>query len=128
MYFVENARNTPLEIAYIFLFLYYLPYAFGFYLGNDAIRFSKITWGLILLFLAATEAYLIQHLFNRYSVIGTRAEFLSGTAISLFSPANPIGLVMNGSVAAMVVYFLGVLFFKLRRAQKCNSSRDKISW
>jgi len=115
MYFVENSSNTLVEILYIFAFIYYLPYVLGYYIGRDL---KKKSWVLTLgccVLLAAVEGWIIVHLFERYSMIGTKEEFLNGKAISLFSPDNPIGAVMNGSVAIMVVYFFVVLFLYKKR-------------
>lgn len=114
MYFLENSYNTPSELAFIFLFLYYLPYTLGFYLGRDLKRFSIPLWFLFLLSQIGAEVWLIGRLFARYSVIGTREEFFSGKAVSLFGPDNPIALVMNSAVAVMIAYFLLVVFFYRR--------------
>lgn len=117
MYFLEDSTNSTSELIYIFLFLYYLPYTLGFYLGYDFKNVSKALWGLLIFSLIATEAWLIIKLFDRYSVVGTREEYLSGTAISLFSPQNPLGPVLNGSVVAMIVYFIFV-YIQYKRTRK----------
>lgn len=106
MYYREDSRNTPSELAYLFIFLYYLPYTLGFYLGFDAKNRSFALWFGLLAFFAAAEGWLIWKLFDRYSVIGTREEFLNGTAVSLFGPDNPIALAVNGSVVLMVFYYI----------------------
>lgn len=116
MYYPEDSRNSVTELIYIFVFIYYLPYLLGYYLGRDVWAFSKILWALLLVSLALSELWIIHHLFDRYSVTGTRAEYLAGTAISLFDPANPIGPVMNGSVVLMAIYFFIVVY--LNRKQK----------
>lgn len=115
MYFLENSHNTKLELIYIFIFLYYLPYTLGFYLGRDLKRFSIPFWFLFILSQIGAEVWLIGRLFDRYSVIGTREEFLKGQAAALFGPDNPIAFVMNSSVAAMGVYFLVVVIFYRRK-------------
>lgn len=117
MYFLDDAHNTFGELVYIFIFLYYLPYALGFYLGFDIKNRSTAGWWALILFFIGAEAWLIDKLFDRYSVVGTRQEFFSQTAASLFSPSNPIAPVMNGSVAAMVAYFFFVVFL-YRRGKK----------
>lgn len=116
MYFVEDSQNSVLELIYIFVFLYYLPYALGFYLGYDIKNRSKMLWTGFAVFLIASEAWIVFHLFDRYSVVGTREAYFNKTAVSLFDPANPLGPVMNGSVAIMIVYFFLVLF-RWRRAR-----------
>lgn len=115
MYFLTDSRNSPAELLYIFAFLYYLPYTLGFYLGMDLRRIGNIFWLFFLILLAGSEAWIIFHLFDRYAVVGTTQEFLAGQAISLFSPQNPIGTVMNGSVALMALYFVLVLVLNRRR-------------
>ena len=106
MYYLQDARNTLPELVYLFAFLYYFPFALGFYLGRDLKRYSIVIWAAFVVVLMATEAWLVLVLFDRYSVIGTRAEFLLGEALPLFGPDNPIGPVMNGSVVGMVLYFI----------------------
>ena len=114
MYFVEAPQLGMFDLAYIFFFLYYLPYGTGFYLGRDLLKRYKSAVWLLILFLMAVEAWVVWKLFDRYEVIGTRQQFLDGTAISLFSPQNPIGPVMNGGVALMIIYYL-TLWWKSRR-------------
>lgn len=117
MYFLDKPKHTPLELVYIFLFLYYLPYALGYYLGRDLKRLSLI-WGyFFILFMAATEAWLIWQLFDRYSVIGTWQEFQAGQAVSLFGSQNPLKNLMNGCLGSMVFYFMIVVFYYRRENQ-----------
>ncbi|MDO8520149.1 MAG: hypothetical protein Q7T11_08320 [Deltaproteobacteria bacterium] len=108
MYFIDAPRLGALDLIYIFLFLYYVPYLAGFYWGREFLQSGKTKVWLLILFLVAAEGWIVWKLFDRYSVIGTRQQFLDGTAISLFSPQNPISPVMNGGLALMAVYFLVV--------------------
>jgi hypothetical protein len=117
MYFLEDSRNSPFELIYLFVFLYYLPYTLGFYLGLDLKRRSRASWVAFAVFLLVSEAWLIARLFNRYTAVGTRAEFLNGTAKSLLSPDNPLGPALNGSVALMILYF-GFVFYRYRKSCK----------
>jgi hypothetical protein len=118
MYFRDDSSNTRHELIYLFVFLYYLPVIFGYYLGRDLKRVSLFFWFLFILFLALAEAWLIWHLYDRYSVIGTNQEFASGTAISLFGPQNPMSTVMNGSIGGMVVYFIFVIVLYKKRPRR----------
>lgn len=118
MYYLADSQNTIPELIYIFIFLYYLPYALGFYLGVEFKQQSWLLWGMSLVFFAAAEGWLIFKLFDRYSVVGTNEEFANHTAISLFSPENPLGTVLNGSVVLMVVYFLFVIVLHRRSRKK----------
>lgn len=106
MYFVEQSRNGISELIYLFIFLYYLPYVLGFYLGRLAMIKGFPCWWGTLLFFAGWEVWLVAHLFDRYSVIGSRDDFFQGRALSLFGPQNPIGPVMNLSLGAMALYFI----------------------
>lgn len=106
MYFLDESRLGFWPLLYLFLFLYYLPYILGFYLGALAIRRGVAAWIFFSLFCLVWEGWLVITLFDRYSVVGTREEFLAGTALSLFSPENRMGMVLNGTVAVMVVYYL----------------------
>jgi len=119
MYFLEDSSNTVGELLFLFGFLYYLPYALGYYIGRDFKRISVVGVYLVMAFLAVIEAWMILKLFDRYSRIGTLEEFRSGTAVSLFGPDNPIGLVMNGSIVVMVLYFVFVIY--LYRKKKALS-------
>lgn len=118
MYFLEDSRNSPVELIYLFLFLYYLPYILGFYLGHLLVLKSRGLWLLFALFLLGWEGWLIVRLFDRYSVVGTRQDYLNGTAISLFSPQNPIGIVMNLAVGLMILYYLVVSWHYLRKYRR----------
>lgn len=119
MYFLQESRNTLFELVYLFIFLYYFPYLLGFILGCSFLEMGKMAWMAFVLFLVGWEGWLIAHLFERYSVVGTRDEFLNGTAVSLFSPQNPIGPVMNASVGLMIVYY-GVVWWRHRKKRGRN--------
>lgn len=121
MYFLDHSVNTCGELVYIFLFLYYLPYTLGFYLGHDLKCRSVLLWILLLLTMVATEAWLVYTLFDRYAFVGTLQEYLTGSAISIFSRNNPLGPVMNSSVAAMVLYYIFVVYNHRRHSRKSLS-------
>lgn len=110
MYFIEDARHTSLELVYIFVFIYYLPYILGFYLGTITLSRSFLLWLGLVAGMVASEAWIVAHLFDRYSVVGTRVEYLAGTAVSLFSPKNPLSIWMNLVMGIMAAYFLFVLW------------------
>lgn len=115
MYFLPDSHNTVMELIYIFSFLYYLPCVLGFVMARELRQISLLLWLIFALVMIVAEAWLILHLYDRYSVVGTREQFLSQTAISLFDPKNPIGPVMNGSVIAMVLYYFAVVYFHLKK-------------
>ena len=122
MYFPENSRTGLVPLIYLFLFLYYFPYLLGFYLGKLFALKGKIQWLGFALFLLGWEGWLVWKLFDRYSVVGTREEFLNGTAISLFSPQNPVGTAMNASIGAMLVYYLFVWWLYRKKRKTCASA------
>jgi len=115
MYFVEESRLGFWPLLYLFLFLYYLPYILGFYLGKWTADRGFVSWLLFCFFCLGWEGWLVVTLFNRYSVVGTREEFLAGGALSLFSPENRMGMILNGTIAVMVVIYLVCLWQHLRR-------------
>ncbi|MBF0105513.1 MAG: hypothetical protein HQM16_09330 [Deltaproteobacteria bacterium] len=121
MYFLEDSSNTLPELIYLFIFMYYLPYTLGFYLGRDLKQRSVPTCFALILAMALAEVWLVLHLFDRYAVIGTRAQFLSGTAVSLLGPDNPIGMVMNTCVGLMVLYFIVVVILFKKNKKKTLS-------
>lgn len=111
MYFTAQSRTySAIELIYIFLFFYYVPYFFGFYLGDVVLAKGRGLWIALILLLAVSEVWIVAHLFDRYSVIGTNQDYINKTGISLFSPQNPIGPAMNGSVGLMILYYLGLLW------------------
>lgn len=116
MYFLPDSQNSLSELVYIFVFLYYLPYALGFYLGFDCKKKGIGLWLLWMAFLAGAEVWIVTRLFDRYALVGTNQDFINKTGVSLFSPDNPIGPIMNGALVVMALYLLFVLF--LRRRQK----------
>lgn len=121
MYFLEEPRMGFWPLLYLFLFLYYLPYILGFYLGRVVIGRGLIAWIVFCLFCLVWEAWLMATLYDRYAVVGTREEFLSGTALSLFSPSNRMGMILNGSVAVMVIFYLVCVWQRIgRRAQRAS--------
>lgn len=115
MYFLEEPRLGFWPLLYLFLFLYYLPYILGFYLGKVVFARGIAVWIIFCLFCLGWEGWLIVTLFDRYAVVGTREEFLSGTALSLFSPSNRMGMILNGSVAVMVLFYLVCVWQHVRR-------------
>lgn len=121
MYFVEDSANTWGELIYIFIFMYYLPYTLGFYLGYDFKNRSILLFIVLLLVMLGTEAWLIHSLYDRYAYIGTLEEYLAGDAVYMFSSKNPLGPIMNSSVAAMVLYYIFVIYQHRQSGRKTLS-------
>jgi len=108
MYYVSGIKLSTLELIYLFLFLYYVPYIAGFVLGRSLIRKDLLFGWLLLGFLVVWEIWIVTHLWGRYSVVGTEADYLNGTAIPAFSSTNPLNLQTNIALGMMVFYFLFV--------------------
>lgn len=126
MYFVDQGRNSFVEICFLLIFLYYLPFCLGFYLGLDLRRISGFFWFLMMVFCVVSEIWLIVHLFDRYSVVGTTEQYYQGTAVSLFNPHHALAPVMNASVALMVLHFIWVLY-KFKQGGRRKVSHSSIS-
>lgn len=126
MYFTEESRNSASELICIFTFLYYLPFLGGFYLGLDLKKLSSFIWFLAVLVCVVTEVWLILHLFDRYSVVGTREQYYQGTAISLFDPKQAMAPVMNGSLAVMALHFIWAVYTS-KKSGKRKVSHSSIS-
>lgn len=109
MYFLETGRNTPLELSYLFVFLYYLPYVFGFVFIMELKKLSKLYSALFLVFCLLAEVWIVMHLFDRYSQVGTYAQFHQGQALSLFEPKHSLSTVMNAAVGIMILDFIFVV-------------------
>ena len=126
MYFTDESRNSVSELLCLFCFLYYLPFLCGFYLGIDLNKISGFIWFLAVLFCVACEAWLILHLYDRYSVLGTREQYYQGTAISLFDPHHAMAPVMNGSLVLMALHFVWVVYLA-KKSGKRKVSHSSIS-
>lgn len=118
MYFTEKGRLSLLDILYLLIFLYYIPYVLGYILGIWAEQKKKNLSLLVIGVAAFFNVYIIAATFSRYRVVGTVEEFRTGTAASLFGP-NPVSLPMNMASIALVllgVYYI-VRFVQERRAE-----------
>lgn len=115
MYFIEGIELGVVGLIYIFIFLYYVPYIAGFVLGRCLARRSLLLGWVLFLFFVGWEVWIVHYLFDRYSVIGTKSDYLNGTAISMFSPENPIGLISNVTVGVMIIYLLFVWWCHRKR-------------
>ncbi len=118
MYFLEDSKNTVPELIYLFVFLYYFPVIFGYFLGRDIRRVSLLFWFVLILLLIAAEVWIVMHLFGRYSVVGTQVDYLFGNGVPLFGAESPLSTVMNASVGGMVVYFFFVVYLYRKRQKR----------
>lgn len=109
MYFIESSQNTWTELTYLFIFLYYLPYIFGFVFTLELKKLGSLWVVLFLAICALSEVWIVMHLFDRYSQVGTYDQFHAGQALSLFEPVHSLSAVMNIAVGIMILDFIFVL-------------------
>lgn len=106
MYFVSTkALGLTLQIAivsYIFLMLYVVPFIAGYFWGSTFRTNKKAWWAGIILNLAL-EGLLIFALWDRYSAVGTREEFLQGVTVSV-SDFHLLGVLLNGGGILLVIF------------------------
>jgi len=118
MYFRPHAEPSSLELIYIFVFLYYLPYILGFYLGVVAAQKSMTYYFVMGALLLSSEIWIIYQLFDRYHFVGCMEDWQNGTAPSIFRP-NPLTWALNGSMVLMIAYYAFVWWlFKKESKQK----------
>lgn len=117
MYYLKDSRLEWPELVYIFVFLYYLPYALGYYLGFDLKNKSWVLWFLWILGLLFAEGWLVFKFYDRYVQVGTYDQFLANTGANFLSFKNPLALIFNGCFGAMVLYYFYV-FSLFRRTQR----------
>ncbi len=109
MYFVSTkALGLTQQIAivsYVFLMLYVIPFVAG-YFGGSTFRANKKVWRAGIILNLALEGMLIFALWNRYSAVGTREEFLQGSTMLSLSDFHLLGVLLNGGGIVLVI--LGV--------------------
>ncbi|MCI0698604.1 hypothetical protein L0337_42215 [candidate division KSB1 bacterium] len=117
MYFVSTkmlglALQTAI-VAYVFLMLYVAPFIAGYFWGSTFRTNMKAWWAGIILNLTL-EGLLIFALWDRYSAVGTREEFLQGATASV-SDFHLLGVLLNGGGILLVI--LGVWQWRRLRQQ-----------
>jgi hypothetical protein len=108
MYFVSTktlglAQQIAI-VSYVFLMLYVIPFMAGYFWGS-AFRANQRAWWAGIILNLALEGLLIFALWNRYSAVGTREEFLQGATASV-SDFHLLGVFLNGGGIILVI--LGV--------------------
>lgn len=104
MYFPEDPQIGILDWIYILLFLYYLPYAGGYFLTRELRKKGFIYGAIIALISLLGEIFIVLRLWDRYTHVGTREEFLSGTATLLWK--SSVNTVFNIAIPVMVIVFI----------------------
>ncbi len=116
MYFVSTeglgfAQQMAI-VAYVFLMLYSPPFLAGYFWGSTFRANKKAWWAGIILNLAL-EGLLIFALWDRYSAVGTREEFLRGATMSV-SDFHLLGVLLNGG-GILLVILAAWQWWRLRR-------------
>lgn len=117
MYFLEKSPQSWSVLVYLLLFFYYLPYLLGFFFGYELRNKSHFLWWCFVLGLLCAEGWLVVKLFDRYRMIGTREEFLNGTALPFLHPDNTMGLVVNLCAVVLILYYV-LIFYKYKRESR----------
>lgn len=117
MYFLDTPPRSWQVLAYLLCFFYYAPYLLGFFFGYELKNASYFLWWCLVLGLLCTEGWLVVKLFDQYRMIGTREEFLNGTALPFLHPDNTMGLVMNLCAVVLILYYV-LVFYKYKRESR----------
>lgn len=126
MYYVDSGSLSALDIVYILVFLYYIPYCLGYILGIWAEHWRKNLSLAVIGAAVLLNVYIIAVTFSRYSVVGSLEEYRAGTAAFLFGP-NPVSLPMNAGAAVMVLMGVYYIFcFVKERKTVSQPPRDRV--
>ncbi len=112
MYFPENPKIGVLDWIYILLFLYYLPYAGGYFLARELRKKGFIYGAIVALISLLEEIFIVLRLWDRYTHVGTREEFLNGTANLLWK--SSVNIVFNITIPILIVVFI-ISFIRIRK-------------
>lgn len=112
MYFPENPKIGFLDWGYILIFLYYLPYVGGYFLTRELRKKGFIYGVFVALVSLLGEVFIVLRLWERYTHVGTREEFLSGTATLLWK--SSVNTVFNIAIPIMILVFI-ISFIRIRK-------------
>lgn len=118
MYFF-NTKNLGFGLQFItiggtLLALYILPLIAGYFLGVTLRTKSASAWWAGIMLSLVIEGFLIFILWNRYSAVGTRGQFLTGNTAPL-SDFHLLSAILNGG-GLLLVMFGTWQWWRLRRA------------
>lgn len=117
MYFPEESGINILDFIYILIFMYYLPYIAGYaitrYLKDIHFKYAILSAFFFLIW----GVYIIVRLFDRYYHVGTREEFLNGSASLL--PSSTVGIYFNFIFLPMlfIAFAFSVYFIRFRKVK-----------
>ncbi|MDZ7343914.1 MAG: hypothetical protein ONA90_05310 [candidate division KSB1 bacterium] len=115
-FFSTNHLGVGLQLVLmggILLVLYLLPLIAGYSCGMILRAKSASAWWAGIISSLVVEGFLIFILWNRYSVVGTRAQFLSGNTVRL-SDFHLLSAILNGG-GMLLVMFGAYQWWRLRR-------------
>lgn len=112
MYFAP-AETIPMWIVIYVLIMYYFAYAVGFLLQRELAKISSAlpVFYVVLMFFA--EIGMILSLWDRYSHVGTLAEYQAGTAIPLAESA--VGGLPSILTGILFLAGIGLIFWSRRQ-------------
>jgi hypothetical protein len=120
MYFLEPPALTVVDLAFMAVVLYYLPFAAGFALTRAGERRWPGRGGLLVAASALVlNVYVVARLFDRYAHVGTRADYLAGRAAPLAGDHALKGVLNAGGAAlgATLVVLVALAVVEARRAR-----------
>lgn len=117
MYFPEKSKINLLDFIYILIFMYYMPYIAGYaiakYLKDVDFKLAIASAVFYLLW----AIYIVARLFDRYYHVGTREEYLNGTAPIL--PSSTVGTYFNFVFLPLLVvaFAISLYFIRFRKRE-----------
>ncbi len=121
LYYFPRPELGLARLAYMAAVLYYAPCALGFAIGLDLRRRSRIKALLLLLAAGLCEFLVIRTVYDRYAFVGTRKEWLAGSAIPLAEHGGIFRATFFG-LALMAIVFVGVVFGCILRRREFRES------
>ncbi|MDP7034150.1 MAG: hypothetical protein QF752_06615 [Planctomycetota bacterium] len=118
MYFLPDETSWSVWVlGYLGLVLYAVPYALGFVVGVGARRRSPWVLGIVIFSSLGVLFWVGITVLDRYQVVGTREEFLAGTARPLWDHTELMRLLLLGTLglSAWVVGGIGLALRNRRR-------------
>lgn len=117
-YLMDHRTVPPWMTFYVFAVLYNLCYVMGYVFYREWTKLGGTKWWQGAALILIWQVGIILPQFDRYSMVGTLAEFKAGTGQSLFGGSPPaVGIVLNVAMpVGLVVMFLCYRYFKKQKA------------
>ena len=121
MYFIPDGTTPSPILIYVFIFLYYVPYIAGFFIGVHLRQSIPRAWMLGIGISFAFMVLITWALWERYTVVGTTAEFLSGSGKHLFLEKHSVSNILNFYPVVMIGYIIIIWRRFSKSAQNAES-------